>query len=918
MTPTPPRRAPRRPASRTVAALAVIPLALGPAYLPTTELWADDLGSGEAVREESAAHWLDRDTIAWEGAAADLDLWLYADPEATPKIGPDTGAVELAHAADGLPEDLRQRFPHLADLGAATLPDDLAAEELTELLRGGLAIAAFDGDTLVEATGLQTPGVLDDLHAEAADRELGPRWEDGVPRLDLWAPTARSVNVELYAGPDTGEPFAERELTATGDGVWSVAGEAEWKDAYYLFEVEVFVPETGRIEHNTVTDPYSVGLAADGARSALLDLSDPALAPEGWDDLDGSGLGGFVEESVYELHVRDFSASDETVPQELRGTYRAFAEDDSDGMRHLADLSEDGLTAVHLLPVADFAAEPERREEHRTPDCDLEALPADSDEQQACVAEVAAEDGFNWGYVTEHFTVPEGSYATDPDGAPRTLQLREAVAGLDRVGLRTVMDVVYNHTGTAGQEGHNNLDRIVPGYYHRLDETGGITDSTCCPDTAAEHTMMNKLIIDSVLTWATDYKVDGFRFDLMGHHPKQTMVDLRSALDGLTVDEDGVDGSAVHLYGEGWNFGEVENDARFEQATQPNMAGTGIGTFDDRLRDAVRGGGCCDEDPRVQGFGNGLYTDPNGAQANGTEEEQLAALLLAQDRIKVGLSGALADYTIVDHTGRTVAGADVDYNGAPAGYTAQPQEAVTYVTAHDNLDLFDALAYKLPAGTDMEDRVRMQTLSLGVAAFGQGVTFWHGGSEMLRSKSLDNNSYDSGDWFNRYDPSMTDNGFGRGLPPEEDNEHQWELAAPLLADEGLRPETDHIVASAVRSRELLAIRKSTPLFHLGETGAVRQKLGFHGEGPDQTPGVITMRVDDTVGEDVDPELEGLVVVFNATSEQTTQVVDETVGQGYALHPVQAEGADEVVRESGFDPRAGAFTVPARTVAVFVA
>lgn len=171
---------------------------------------------------------------------------------------------------------------------------------------------------------------------------------------------------------------------------------------------------------------------------------------------------------------------------------------------------------------------------------------------------------------------------------------------------------------------------------------------------------------------------------------------------------------------------------------------------------------------------------------------------------------------------------------------------------------------------------------------------------MLRSKSLDNNSYDSGDWFNRYDPSMTDNGFGRGLPPEEDNGHQWELAAPLLADEGLRPETDHIVASAVRSRELLAIRKSTPLFHLGETGAVRQKLGFHGEGPDQTPGVITMRVDDTVGEDVDPELEGLVVVFNATPEQTTQ------------------GADEVVRESGFDPRAGAFTVPARTVAVFVA
>ena len=148
--------------------------------------------------------------------------------------------------------------------------------------------------------------------------------------------------------------------------------------------------------------------------------------------------------------------------------------------------------------------------------------------------------------------------------------------------------------------------------------------------------MMGKLMIDSVLTWTRAYKLDGFRFDLMGHQPKAAMVELRERLDRLTLERDGVDGRSVYLYGEGWDFGEVAGGARFEQATQANMAGTGIGTFNDRLRDAVRGGGPFDEDPRVQGFASGLYTDPNGAEVNGSEADQLARLLLAHDQIKVG------------------------------------------------------------------------------------------------------------------------------------------------------------------------------------------------------------------------------------------------------------------------------------------
>ncbi len=150
------------------------------------------------------------------------------------------------------------------------------------------------------------------------------------------------------------------------------------------------------------------------------------------------------------------------------------------------------------------------------------------------------------------------------------------------------------------------------------------------------------------------------------------------------------------------------------------MAGTGIGTFNDRLRDAVRGGGPFDDDPRVQGFGSGLFTDPNGDPVNGTPDEQKARLLLAQDLIKVGLTGNLKDYTFVDRTGAQVTGAQVDYNGQPAGYTADPQEAITYVDAHDNETLYDALAYKLPQSTSMADRVRMQTLSLAHDRAGPG------------------------------------------------------------------------------------------------------------------------------------------------------------------------------------------------------
>ncbi|HYN35169.1 MAG TPA: pullulanase-type alpha-1,6-glucosidase, partial [Ilumatobacteraceae bacterium] len=514
-------------------------------------------------------------------------------------------------------------------------------------------------------------------------------------------------------------------------------------------------------------------------------------------------------------------------------------------------------------------------------------------------------------------TTPEGSYSTNPDGPTRIVEFREMVQSLNETGLRVVMDVVYNHTNSAGQAPTSVLGRIVPGYYERLNADGAVETSTCCANTATEHAMMGKLMIDSVVTWAREYKVDGFRFDLMGHHSKQNMLDLRAALDELTVADDGVDGSQIYLYGEGWNFGEVADDARFVQATQLNMAGTGIGTFSDRLRDAVRGGGPFDEGQSLitnQGFINGLWYDSNGGLA---QDAALAELLLSADQIRVGLAGNLAGYEFVDRNGNLVTGSEVDYNGSPAGYTADPQENIVYVSAHDNQTLFDISQYHHPVDTTMADRVRAQNLGIDLTVLAQGVPFLHGGDDMLRSKSLDRDSYNSGDWFNRIDFTYQSNNWGVGLPVASKNQGDWSIQAPLLADPALRPASGDIERTAAHAREILAVRESSPLFRLETAADIQQRLTFQNTGPTQIPGLIVMSVSDTVAPELDPDAEGITTLFNATDDPVTFTDATFIGHDLVLHPVQAASADPVVHTSLFDRVTGTFVIPARTAAVFV-
>lgn len=895
------------------------------------------------------ALWLTPDVIAWptalSGADATYRLVGYPGIALTPGT--------LTEEQKDLDWRTKSGFMalNLTDINTGgPVTDDVVAE----ILRGGIQVDAYVGDdpAPVASTGAQIASVLDQLYPGAAEADLGVVWDGATPTLSLWAPTAENVALHLWTDADAAADAADEYGNYPGDavviqaerddatGIWSVPGEASWLDAQYLWEVEVYVPSAGNVLTNLVTDPYSVGLTINSQRSVVVDLDDPRWEPQGWGEATPSALRNQAEQTIYELHVRDFSAWDTTVPEALRGTYKAFTLDGTDGVNHLRELSDAGLTTLHLLPTFDIATTTinELRSQQKLPVLDGVTMVPENDSllaglpgwgpasqlQQAAVAQVADSDAFNWGYDPFHWGTPEGSYATNGNqvGGDRTREYREMVEALHALDLRVVQDVVFNHTSASGQSDSSVLDRIVPGYYHRLNENGVVETSSCCSNIATEHAMAEKIMVDSIVLNATQYGIDGFRFDLMGHHSLENMVAIREALDSLTLADDGVDGSAIYLYGEGWDFGEVAGNRLFIQATQGNIAGTEIGTFNDRLRDAVRGGGPFDEDQRSeQGFGTGLYTDPNEtalAMHSGEEgqAELLANLLHSTDLIRVGLAGSLKDFSFLTASGEIATGAEIDYNGQPAGYTASPQEAVNYVEAHDNETLFDNSIWKLPTDADMDTRVRAQVLANATVALGQSPAFFASGTELLRSKSLDRDSYNSGDWFNAIDWTGERTTFGTGLPVADKNQDKWGLMAPLLAEGANRPDAEAMAETNALTLDLLRLRASTPLFTLGDAEAIEASLTFPNAGPDATPGLLVMAIDDVT--EVDPDLDGVIVVFNASPEPITEAIDDRAGQAYELSPVQAEGSDPVVKTATWDAATGTATVPAWTTAVFVA
>ena len=348
------------------------------------------------------------------------------------------------------------------------------------------------------------------------------------------------------------------------------------------------------------------------------------------------------------------------------------------------------------------------------------------------------------------------------------------------------------------------------------------------------------------------------------------------------------------------------------------LNGTGIGTFSDRARDAIRGGSAADSGAalvRNQGYINGLVYDPNSlADPNRKAQD----LLRAADLVRVGLAGSVRDYVTTDHLGARKPLQNFDYNGQSAGYASQPGEVVNYVENHDNQTLFDINALRLPTGTSPEDRVRVQMLGAALNAFSQGVAYFHAGVDTLRSKSLDGNSFDSGDWFNRIDWSYRDNHFGTGAPPIRDNGASYTWIKPLLANPAIKPGPEQIALARDMFRDLLRIRASSTLFRLRSSEEIGARLAFHNTGPAQNPVLQAAHLDGAGY--AGAGFRELLYLVNVDKVAQQLLLPTEKGKRYRLHPVQrsARAADQRARtQAHFEPATGSFTVPPRTAVVWV-
>lgn len=536
--------------------------------------------------------------------------------------------------------------------------------------------------------------ILDDFYY---DGELGLSYRTTESVFRLWSPTAASVSVALYE--DAGVYDAKGQVQDnetenrypmhkdTQTGLWSVSIPGNLAGKYYLYRMEFAegVNPTGQLVCYAV-DPYAVAVSANGQRTAIINRAD--TNPSGWELSAKPPFTAMQDAILYELHVRDFSI-DENSGMRQKGKFLAFTERGTKnsggfptGVDHLVYL---GVTHVHLLPSFDFAS--------------VNELSVDDPS--------SAQPRFNWGYDPQNYNVPEGSYATNPqDPMARIREFKQMVQALHDAGIRVVMDVVYNHTF---QTGAGPFDTVVPGYYYRTTETGSLANgSGCGNEIASERPMVRKYIIDSVLYWAREYKIDGFRFDLMGLIDIPTMKQLSAELRS-TVDP------SIIIYGEPWQAGGSVLPKNL-QTVIGAQKGLGLAVFNDRIRSAIKGG----SDDATTGFAQGAAS-----------KEAL---------IVKGIQGSINDFT------------------------ACATESINYVTAHDNLNLWDKMAlshgarglaaapYALldPAKDLMENEaVQSVLLANGIVLTAQGVPFFQAGDEFLRSKYGDHNSYASSDAINK-------------------------------------------------------------------------------------------------------------------------------------------------------------------------
>lgn len=864
------------------------------------------LPSGVIIAD-TAAHWTKLNTVFWNTNVENVSkIRLYSADSNDLAFDGETGIegdsyIEFLPASNTAEVLSMPRYSALETFEANSADGAKAKQMLTGKL---LAIAYADDNSVLAATYVQTPRVIDDLYTsdanDADEAQLGLIYSSSDITAKLWAPTAQQVKLNIY-NPAKVLQSSENMTFDSNTGIWSFTTPITNDRLYYRFELTVYHPQNLQFETIWSTDPYSVSLSTNGDYSQFVNLNDADLKPIGWDDHTIPVIANNEDNVIYEGHVRNFSIRDESTSEANRGKYLAFTEESSAPVQHLKALTQAGLTHFQVLPVNDIASINEDESQtinltntvaelcainSNAPVCGeeenattlksvFESYDASSDKAQALTESIRGIDSFNWGYDPKHFNAPEGSYASNPEGAARILEMRAMNQALHEMGLRTSIDVVYNHTNSSGLWDNSVLDKVVPGYYYRRDLTSGaVRNETCCQDTETEHAMMDKLMADSLVLWAKEYKFDAFRFDIMGSHSKASILAARTAVQAVDSD--------TYFYGEGWS----RSDQGYEQAAQYQMADSQVGTFNDRPRDIIR----------------------NASLFNDT------ASLNDQDIMRLGLAGTLQDYQLQDNNGVIKSGIDF----SQSAYAKDPADIINYVSKHDGEALWDKLQYSLASDLSVTDRVRVQNIAATMPLMSQGIPFLQAGGDLIRSKSMDRNSYDAGDWFNLVDFTKTTNNWNVGLPLAQDNQDNWSAISEIISNSETTVQANDIVFASEIFQELLAIRTSSPLFRLTTAQAVYDRVGFHNTGTNQTKGLIVMSIDDGIGlSDLDENNDALVVVINGTTVEQSYTVP--TASGFELHQVQQASSDVTVQMSSFiaDANSGTFTVPALTTAVFV-
>lgn len=509
--------------------------------------------------------------------------------------------------------------------------------------------------------------------------DLGLTYTPARAAFRVWAPEAEALRLHFYGQALEGEPTRTTAMEKSDGGTWLAVFEEDLKGTYYAFQAQY----DGNWNAE-VPDPYAKAVGTNGQRAQVVDLAE--TNPEGWAETRRPPLAGPTDIIIYELHVRDLSTHANSGIAN-KGKFLGLAElgttspeGESTGLDHIKDL---GVTHIHLLPSYDFLSVDETKLE---------------------------ENKFNWGYDPQNYNAPEGSYSTDPaDGAVRIREFKQAIKALHDNGLRVIMDVVYNHTGATQESLFNQL---VPGYYYRQRPDGSFSDASACGnETASERAMVRKFIIESVKYWATEYKIDGFRFDLMGIHDIETMNLVSAALREIDP--------SIFVYGEGWTAGDSPLPLEKRALKRHTAQFDGIAAFSDDIRDAIKGHVFTHDDP---GFASGKP---------GQEE-----------RIKFGIAAAVR-HPQLDY-------ANIQIYDADGPWSPAPTQTITYVSCHDNHTLWDRLALSRP-DADEAARIRMHKLASAMVLTSQGVSFLHAGVEMLRTKQGEENSYQSPDSINQLD-----------------------------------------------------------------------------------------------------------------------------------------------------------------------